>query len=359
MPPVQLAKVESQTPATILGTAAVVIKCIMSMEWVRCNRCGYYPSSLTRISIFLTNCGHLVCSKCLERAPTIDEPECVQCRKPCKTVKLGPDSRPGPEITFYFGDQLSAVKKLQQAVEFQKMHYDLGTEMVKRERLLREITEAERRIKEMEELGQKIAEQEAPLSTILQALRKKAEMAGIQLPSPAQQQHSNNVPQQTQMRSRRQGSSSFSASGATNSTRPLNRSSAQHGSVGSPVSTPVMSKRAMSGDPRVAANLMTQSQLQNWSQSHAQQRHHQQSPGVGMTTPTHTVGPHHNTVHGQRHNSRPTHGVQQHNMHPLNSVHSMHTTTAASAISTGGVSADMGARKSLVPGSSLSQAAEL
>ena len=410
------------------------------MEWVRCNSCGYYPSSLTRLSIFLTSCGHLSCSKCLERAPATEKPGmvgCLQCRQPCKTVKLGPDSQPGPDVTFYFSDEVSAVKKLLQAAQFQKMHYELGAEMAKRKRLLWEIKEGERQEKELVELGGMLEKLTIPLAHVLEGVREKAKRAGIQLPlsqefnnrsrpnspscspAPAAQQHQQQLHpppnsgaqlQTPTTRPNRQQGYSFSPG----IIQPLtNRSPAtiqqqhhqhqqQHSSINaSPLSTTplMMSKYATasaaipgSADPRVTANLMTQSQLQNWSQSHAQQQLRQQSPGgtgaamgsVTTMTPTQTAGSRYNIMHSQYNNnvaSRPGVGLGagvhhgQHNMHPLNSVRSMHTPSAiggsaaigshggvgdrAQAVAVGRSTRTMscGMPLTMVPGSVLSQAA--
>jgi hypothetical protein len=289
------------------------------------------------------------------------------------------------------------VKKLLQAAQFQKMHYELGAEMAKRKRLLWEIKEGERQEKELADLDKLLEKLTIPLANVLEGVREKAKRAGIQLPlsqefnrsrpnspscspSPAAHQHQqlrptpNSAQLQTPitMRSNRQQGYSFSP--AVNSIQSLNRSSAtiqQHhhqqqqrsGSINaSPLSTPLMqmsSKCATpsaaipgSADPRVTANLMTQSQLQTWSQSqlqHQQQQQQQlfkQSPapgGTGMAMgvtamiPTRpAAGAHHNSImHSQYNtvaNSRPGVGLGmhhgQHNMHPLNSIHSMHTPSA-------------------------------
>ena len=405
------------------------------MEWVRCNSCGYYPSSLKRLSIFLTSCGHLACSKCLERAPATDKPGmvgCLQCRQPCKTVKLGPDSQPGPDVTFYFSDEVSAVKKLLQAAQFQKMHYELGAEMAKRKRLLWEIKEGERQEKELAELGGMLEKLTIPLAQVLEGVREKAKRAGIQLPlsqdrsrpnspscSPAPPRHQqqlhppppNNAQLQTPtMRPRQQGYS-FSPS-VVKPIQSLNRSPAtiqqqhhqqqQRSSINaSPLSTTqlMMSKCSTpasavipgSTDPRVTANLMTQSQLQNWSQSHtAQQQQLRQSPagtgvamGSGTMTPTQpaagSLGPRHSIMHNNTVASRPGIGLGaglhhgQHNMHPLNSVRSMHTPSAiggsaaigshsvvgdrAQAVAAGRSTRTCSMPLTMVPGSVLSQAA--
>ena len=360
------------------------------MEWVRCNSCGYYPSSLTRLSIFLTSCGHLTCSKCLERAPATDKPEmvgCLQCGQPCKTVKLGPDSQPGPDVTFYFSDEVSAVKKLLQAAQFQKMHYELGAEMTKRKRLLREIKEGERQEKELAELGEMLDKLTIPSANVLEGVREKARRAGIQLPlsqefnrghpnSPSyshspiptaqhQRLHPNSAQLQTPTMRPRQG---YSFSPLAKPIQPLNQSPAvqqqQCSNITSSLSTPLMSKCASaipgSADPRVTANLMTQSQLQTWSQSQQQQQ--RQSPGapvVGVMTPSQTAGPHHSGHHMA---NRPALGVHQHNMHPLNSVHSMHTGVAVATQGVSGRAQAVAVGRSstpltMVPGSVLSQAA--
>ena len=366
------------------------------MEWVRCNSCGYYPSSLTRLSIFLTSCGHLVCSKCLERVPATDKPGkvgCLQCRQPCKTVKLGPDSQPGPDVTFYFSDEVSAVKKLLQAAQFQKMHYELGAEMAKRKRLLWELKEGERQEKELAELGEMLDKLTIPLANVLEGVREKARRAGIQLPlsqefnrshpnspscsrSPAptaqhQQLHPNSAQLQTPTMRPRQG---YSFSPAAKPIQPLNRSPAmqqqQHSNITSPLSTPLMSKRAStipgSADPRVTANLMTQSQLQSWSQSQQQQRQSPGAPVVGMMTPPQTAEPRHSIMHGHHNNiimgNRPALGMHQHSMHPLNSVHSMHSSAAVATHGVSGRAQAVAVGRSsmpltMVPGSVLSQAA--
>lgn len=391
------------------------------MEWVRCNSCGYYPSSLKRLSIFLTSCGHLACSKCLERAPATDKPGmvgCLQCRQPCKTVKLGPDSQPGPDVTFYFSDEVSAVKKLLQAAQFQKMHYELGAEMAKRKRLLWEIKEGERQEKELAELGGMLEKLTIPLAHVLEGVREKAKRAGIQLPlsqadrnrpnspscspspsAPRHQQQLHPPPPRsaqlqtpTTMRPRQQGYS-FSPS-VVKPIQPLNRSPAtiqqqhhqqqqQRSSINaSPLSTTplMMSKCATpasavipgSTDPRVTANLMTQSQLQNWSQSHAAQ---QQSVTMTPTQPVAGLGPRHSIMHNNTVASRPGIGLGtgvhcgQYNMHPLNSVRSMHTPSAtlvgnhggvgdrAQAVAVGRSTRTCSMPLTMVPGSALSQAA--
>ncbi len=334
------------------------------------------------------------------------------------------------------------MKKLLQAAQFQKMHYELGAEMAKRKRLLREIKEGERQEKELADLDKLLEKLTIPLANVLEGVREKAKRTGIQLPpsqefnrsrpnspscspSPATHQHQqlrpitpNSAQLQTPatMRSNRQQGYSFSPA-----VNPLpNRSPAtiqQHhhhqqqqrsGSINaSPLSTPLMqmsSKYATpsaaipgSVDPRVTANLMTQSQLQTWSQSQLQQQQQQlfkQSPApggtgmaMGVTTmiPTQpAAGAHHNSImHSQYNtvaNSRPGVGLGmhhgQHNMHPLNSVQSMHTPSAiggsgAVAPSHGGVGGRVQAvamgRSSramscsmpltMAPGSVLSQAA--
>lgn len=383
---------------------------VSKMEWVRCNSCGYYPSSLTRLSIFLTSCGHLVCSKCLERAPTTDKPGCLQCRQPCKVVKLGPDSQPGPDVTFYFSDETSAIKKLLHAAQFQKMHYEQRAAMAKRKRLPWEIKEGERQEKEMIELVELLDKLTVPSANVLEGVREKARKAGIQpslsqefncsrpnspscspTPTVQQQLHPNNAQLQTPIMRPRQG---YSFSPATKPIQPLNRSPAmqqrsdvasplfiplmskcatqqQHNTIASPLSTPLMPRCATTmpggADPRVTANLLTQSQLQNWSQS---QQQRQQSPGVAvdtMMTPTQTVGPHHSIMNTTHHNimaSRPALGMQQLSIHPLNSVHSMHTNAVGSggAVATQGVICRTRAvgrttPLTMVPGSVLSQAA--
>ena len=392
------------------------------MEWVRCNSCGYYPCSLTRLSIFLTSCGHLVCSKCLERADATGiKPGtvvCLQCRQPCKTVKLGPDSQPGPEVTFYFGDEVSAVKKLLQTVQFQKMHYELGTEMAKRKRLLWEIKEGERQEKELVDLGVTLDKLKTPLANVLESVGEKARRASsIQLPhpqgctisrrsdstnnsplcSPVQQQmHSNNIQLQQPpptLRTRppypfnaatNQPNQSFNprspaAQQHTRSAvlslstplmskpvttvpgvdpRVIARSPApQHVGTASPFSTPLMPKLATAPGNGITRSLPTQHgaipavdprlnpNLLNWSQSQHQQRQ-SLAPGVGgVMTPIQNVGPHH--MHGYHTGKTANFGVQQHTIHPLNSVRSMHASLNATGI-TG---------RTMVPGSVLSQAA--
>ena len=399
------------------------------MEWIRCNSCGYYPSSLTRLSIFLTSCGHLICSKCLERADATGiKPGtvvCLQCRQPCKTVKLGPDSQPGPEVTFYFGDEVSAVKKLLQAVQFQKMHYELGTEMAKRKRLLWEIKEGERQEKELVDLGVMLDKLKTPLANVLEGVREKARRAGsVQPPqpqefmmsrrshstdnsplcSPAYQPipvHSNNIRQQTPTL-RTRPPYPFNAA-AKQSNQPFNLKSPtpqQHRSVASPLSTPLMSKpgTTLPGigpnviarspvpqhvgttspfstppmpkpatvpgiginrplatqhgaipavDPRITPNHLT------WSQSQYQQRQ-SLAPGVGsmMTPIIQSVGPHH--MHGYHTGRTANFGVQQHAIHPLNSVRSMHASYNSNATGITGRSRSI---RTMVPGSVLSQAA--
>ena len=279
------------------------------MEWVRCNSCGYYPSSLTRLSIFLTNCGHLVCSKCLERVPTSmnDKPgvvECLVCKQPCKTVKLGPDSRPGPDVTFYFGNQLSAVKKVQQAVEFQRMHQDALSETVKRERMLLEIKEAERQENELSEIAKKVEASGHYLSIVLQGLQdlEKTAGAGTHIPSPYKFTKNGQG-----CSSRHPSISPAQRSNRMENTRhlstPLTVSLSGHGHSGQRGSTSTVSNRPQilttaspvstrpgprgvlsSGDPRVTANLMTQKQMQNWTQ---QSPHQQQQSGMAYTHGTH------------------------------------------------------------------------
>lgn len=377
------------------------------MEWVRCNSCGYYPSSLKRFSIFLTSCGHLVCSKCLEGASATDTPRCLQCRQPCKFVKLGPDSQPGPDVTFYFNDEVSAVKKLLQAAQFQKTNYELGAEMAKRARLLREIKEREsRQEKVLADLGETVYKLTVPLANVLGGVQNKAKRVGIQLPlsqefncshpstpscSPARtptaqhhQLHPNSAQLQTPTMRPRQCYSFSPAPKSINQSPAIQQRQQQHSSINaSPLSTPpLMSKFATgtpgSADPRITANLMTQSRLQNWSQSQKQQQQQplRRSPSTGvamggMMTPPQSTGLHHGITHSHKSvTNRPgptgvLHG--QHNMHPLNSVHSMHTSSTASIANqrvsgkAQAVAVGRGTRGrvplTMVPGSVLSQAA--
>ena len=298
--------------------------------------------------------------------------------------------------------------------------------MAKRKRLLWEIKEGERQEKELAELGRMLEKLTIPLAQVLEGVREKAKRAGIQLPlsqdrsrpnspscspSPAAPQHqkqlrppppnSAQLQTPTTMRPRQQGYS-FSPS-VVKPIQPLNRSPVamhqqhhhhhqqqQRSSINaSPLSTTplMMSKCATPAstvipgntDPRVTANLMTQSQLQNWSQSHAaQQQQLRQSPagtGVAMgsvimtpTQPAAGLGPHHSIMHNNTVASRP--GIGQHNMHPLNSVRSMHTPSAiggssnhggvgdrAQAVAAGRSTQTCSMPLTMVPGSVLSQAA--
>lgn len=383
------------------------------MEWVRCNSCGYYPSSLTRFSVFLTSCGHLCCSKCLEGAPDTGRPGmvgCLKCGQPCKTVKLGPDSQPGPDVTFYFSDVESTVKKFLQVAQFQKTHYEVGAKMAKKKRLLMERKEGDRRGKELAELDEMLDKLTVPLAKVLEGVREKTRRAGIQLPLPQEPNHNRPNPTscspataqhqqqlhsiscslaaaqhhpiscspapttaaaqhqqlhpstpQLQTRPRQQGCS-FSPV-TTKPIQPINRSPAMQQQQqlrhinASPISTPLMSKcptttttttAAMPGsvDPRVTANLMAQSQLQNWSQSHAhihtQRQLLRQSPaaiGVAMgvsqmmTPPQMAAEPRYSTsmLHNQHTTALGVYHGQQHNKHPLNFVYSMHTNAAGTA----------------------------
>ena len=80
-------------------------------------------------------------------------------------------------------------------------------------------------------------------------------------------------------------------------------------------------------------------------------------------TPPQTAGPRHSIMHGH-HNmvSRPALGVHQHNTHPLNSIHSMHTGIAVATQGVSGRAQAVAVGRSstpltMVPGSVLSQAA--
>ena len=267
---------------------------------MRCNSCGYYPSPLsTSLSLFLTSCGHLVCSKCLERQGASKSTDntasagvlCLVCKQPCKTVKLGPDAQPGPDVTFYFSDVLAQLKKIEQAIQFQNMHYQLRIEADKRERLLAEIGEAQRQEKELSEIEGKITSSQ--VSELLQALREKwgdyltAEPKQGQSPfshsrhgvsaSPMDSQRLIQTPRSTvalhpstsvppNMYNSLTGHS-YSVQGASLTTptqTPPNHRPPPRG-INTPPTSVARSIGPSSCDHRVRANLMSQAQMQHWA----------------------------------------------------------------------------------------------
>lgn len=312
------------------------------MEWARCNSCGYYPSPLTRLSIFLTSCRHLVCSQCLQRAtkPSMAPRGivCLVCKQPCKMVQLGPHSRPGPGVTFLFGEPLSAIKKVQQTVMFQKMHQDVATEMAKRERLLSEIIKIHRQVKELTNLKKRIASSQ--IRAVLQVVQEKAISAGINppttrnknspctgqvhaSPSPGVSRQWNHNPFITSGRGypaqgMRQGGSAMPTPSPSN--KPPN---------GSSIVSSVTGQSGCAGDPRLRANLMSQIQMQNWAQKPLQC---QQRPATGRAALTSI--PATGAMH-QMHSNPTTPSPALH--HPLKSVYHKHTPASGimSAISGG------------------------
>ena len=150
------------------------------MEWMRCNSCGYSPSALTSLSVYVTNCGHLVCSQCLAKnAPaaqsaTSQQLVCLVCRQTCKAVKFhGPDSQAGPDVKAYFCDPLLALNQVVRAANFHKSFYERGFEMVKRERLSLDIREAQAQGKQLSSLREKL--ETSQIDVLLQGIREKTE----------------------------------------------------------------------------------------------------------------------------------------------------------------------------------------
>lgn len=356
---------------------------------MRCNSCGYYPSSLSTLTLHLTSCGHLVCSKCLEGSATSttqSEPpesvECLECKQPCKTVEVGPDSEPGPDVKFYFNEETEMVKKVLQAAMFQNMHYEVRVELEKRERLLPEIGEAQRQEKELADIEEKVAASQ--VSSLLEAVREKFKNYLTPPQELNSQQTSHASPSQSGVQSTvLQPTTSMplyndsSLAGQTYSAQPsmsvpLNKYSSLPGQnypvqersstltpphrppsrsfVTPPTSAP-QSKGSMSCDTRVKANLLAQSQMQNWSQ----QQHPQQKQSTSKT-PIFSRGVHHFT--------RPVYSPQL--QHPLNSVHTMYRAPGSANVGRNGSTATGGpytpqamarrstVTRSLVPGSTLS-----
>lgn len=311
------------------------------MEWVRCNSCGYYPSPLTRLSIFITSCRHLVCRKCLEKATKPSTVPggivCLVCKQPCKTVQLGPHSRPGPGVTFLFGEPLSAIKKVQQTIMFQKIHQDVATGMAKRERLLSEIKKIERQEKELTNLREKISSSQ--IEAVLQVVKEKAINAGINAPtirnknSPCTGQvhasPSPSVPYKSNHNPLISGRG-YPAQGMRKGGAAMPTPSPNNGppSRSNNIVSSVTGQSGCAGDLRLQANLVTPTQMQNWPQK---QLHCQQRPAAGRAAlaPIRATG----AVH-QMHNNQPMQSPALHN--PLKSVYHMHTPGSMITSATGG-----------------------
>lgn len=159
------------------------------MDWVRCNSCFFQPTPHTKFSLYLTSCGHIVCSNCctkaLSRAPSGHStpntlPACLVCHKPCSLALLGKQAQLNKDIMFYFTDPVVVLKKLVQAAEFQRMNYAKQTEWQKQRRILTEITKARKQCESVTIVQSHFEANHHRLLQVLEALRQKAASAGLQ-----------------------------------------------------------------------------------------------------------------------------------------------------------------------------------
>ena len=123
-----------------------------------CNSCFFQPTPHTKSFLYLTSCGHIVCSNCctraLSRAPSGHStpntlPACLVCHKTCSLALLGKEAQLNKDIMFYFTDPVVVLKKLQQAAEFQRMNCEKQTEWQRQKIILDKITKARKHREKM------------------------------------------------------------------------------------------------------------------------------------------------------------------------------------------------------------------
>ena len=161
----------------------------MAMDWVRCNSCFFLPTPHTKFSLYLTSCGHIVCSNCctkaLIRAPSGHStpntlPACLVCHKTCSPALLGKEAQLNKDIMFYFTDPVVVLKKLQQAAGFQRMNGEKQTEWQRQKIILDKITKARKHRENVAIVQSHFEANHHRLLQVLEAVRQKAASVGVQ-----------------------------------------------------------------------------------------------------------------------------------------------------------------------------------
>lgn len=94
------------------------------MEWVHCNNCFVMPSSSKPVTFFLTNCGHLICKKCLKDEALGTSDFCLVCKKSTQYTEINRNLRPDMKLLFNHPKDviLDSMQKIKSVVDFQNFH---------------------------------------------------------------------------------------------------------------------------------------------------------------------------------------------------------------------------------------------
>ncbi|XP_033625596.1 RING finger protein 212B-like [Asterias rubens] len=89
-------------------------------DWVHCNTCFHRPGVDPR-KFYLTSCGHIFCSECLNEKTTL---QCPVCGNQCTIISLSEKLK--PEVEIFFQEPVNILRKQQkqlvQVLEFQASH---------------------------------------------------------------------------------------------------------------------------------------------------------------------------------------------------------------------------------------------
>ncbi len=158
------------------------------MEWMKCSSCFSGPSI---VSLSLGSCGHFICSTCYQKATGLQRNSqakaglsaCLVCKKPCSLVSLAKEAKLSKDVQRYFSDPATGLKKLTQALDFQRKVYQSSVDLSQKQSPVEAEDGDSGDDEQLKIIHDALIDNGKQLSEVLQVLRQRAASLGIKLPT--------------------------------------------------------------------------------------------------------------------------------------------------------------------------------
>ena len=153
---------------------------------MKCSSCFSGPSV---VSLSLGSCGHFICSTCYQKATGLQRncqakaslSACLVCKKPCSLVSLTKEAKLSKDVQRYFSDPATGLKKLTQALDFQRKVYQSSVDLSQKQPPVEDRDSGDD--EQLNIIHDALVDNGKQLSEVLQVLRERAASLGIKLPT--------------------------------------------------------------------------------------------------------------------------------------------------------------------------------